>query len=313
MENMEINPSEIDESLNKSDVLKVDNQNFETRIDSIKIDDNTDITSQNIKEEQLIIKNDKADTSTQDNSKIKQKKSDLSYYVEVPDIVNSVKQCNEKVLSNIDALNLFGIFLLSLITFIFKNKLKNIVDKLLLKNSKYSLFNICLNFVLTVIIFVYSNSFGTGIPGKLSTTIKIDFLMILYITAFGIISLFIHYLNEYKNILTKPLFPGINFLIKSLIVFDIIASALFIFTESFIAFWIVFIFNLLLSWFSIKSKWINIILTHNNVFINSIIFLQFIFICILLKLPLLILLFSFVFIYILDKNKTELKQIFTRE
>ena len=137
--------------------------------------------------------------------------------------------------------------------------------------------------------------------------------MILYITAFGIISLFIHYLNKYKNILTKPLFPGINFLIKSLIVFDIIASALFIFTESFIAFWIVFIFNLLLSWFSIKSKWIDIILTHNNVFINSIIFLQFIFICILLKLPLLILLFSFVFIYILDKNKTELKQIFTRE
>ena len=188
---------------------------------------------------------------TPENSSENITNTGVSTYISVPDITQEKQICNLKMLTPWDKINMWTVFLFVVITLIFfgKESFINLTKKITKYIRKFS-FLINLIFIsLFTAIFLYPQSFNSGISGDINLFTMFEFALTIILNSALTMYIITKYLKG-KNVILKDnqvSFSGISFLKKSMWTFTLTSLLFFFFTEAKIAFIILYIVSSLTS------------------------------------------------------------------
>lgn len=226
----------------EDEIILENTQETKTTIGSISLIDNeeqSELTQTPVKDEVMAPENQKTET----------KSTGVSTYISIPDIKKENQSCNLNMLTIWDKINMWTVFLfVAIVLALFTRKsFKNLMEKVSKFIGKYQFLLNLLFLGFTMIIFLHPTFFNSGISGNINIFTMIEFVLFIILNSGLFTYLSIKFLKK-KNFIFKDKdisFSGISFLKKSMWIFTLTGILFFFFTESKIAFIILYIISFL--------------------------------------------------------------------
>lgn len=170
----------------------------------------------------------------------KAKSTGVSTYVSIPDIKEEKQLCNLNMLTIWDKINMWTVFLATVIILILfsKKSFNKAMEKITNILYKYKFIETILFFILTMAIFLHPTFFNSGISGDISFFTMSEFVLFIISNSALLTYIIVKHLKK-KNFIFKDKdisFAGISFLKKSMWIFTLTGILFFFFTESKIAY-----------------------------------------------------------------------------
>lgn len=191
----------------------------------------------------------KDEVMTPENHNTEIKSTGVSTYISIPDIKKEEKICNLNMLTVWDKINMWTVFLSVAIVLIFftRNSFKKLINKLSIYMGKYQFILNLLLLCFTMTVFLHPTFFNSGISGDINIFTMIEFALFIILNS----SLFTYLVVKFfkrRNFIFKDKgvsFSGIYFLKRSMWIFMLTSILFFFFTESKIAFIVLYFISCL--------------------------------------------------------------------
>ena len=242
---------------------------------------------------------------------LENKSTGVAPYIEVPDISLEKNDNQTKFVSVLDLFNSIVLSIVIVYVFsIFKTKkFNNLINRVKNFSLKNSFYIIIVNFILSVIAFLYSSILSIGISGQLPFVINLSFSFLMFLTCCLLIINIVKNLKAINNNFNNTIysFSGIKFFFMTNIVLILASILLFLFTESSIALICISVFSTSLSFIFSMTKKYDYFLYYSNLFL-SLIFFQILLLGIISNVLILIFISSIFTGYFLQEHKSLLNK-----